>query len=227
MAVRGMAADRGPGLEMQSVENQVREGELSQRLIALLPEPARGAVRMIRSSDAGFLTPAEMAQCSGAIDKVRQQRGAARHLARSLMVELGAPASDVLRAPSGAPQWPAEVVGSISHDDTTAAVVMALACHGLSLGVDVEPDEPLPCELVPLIASPSELADAGEALADLRLLFAIKEAVFKAVFPQDGQFLDFQDVSVDVEAGTAETCYGREVRWRSCRHSHIFVVAWV
>ena len=224
--MRGVAANRGPGLEMQSVEDQVREGELSQRLRELLPEPVRGAVRMIRSSDAGFLTPAEMAQCSGAIDKVRQQRGAARHLARTLMVELGLPASDVLRAPSGAPQWPAGVVGSISHDDSAAAVVMTLACHGLSLGVDVEPDEPLPGELVSLIASPAELADFGTEPSGLRLLFAIKEAVFKAVFPQDGQFLDFHDVSVDGEAGTAETRYGRQVRWRSCRHSHILAVAW-
>lgn len=112
IAVRDVAAGGGPGVEMPSVKDGARDDELSQRLGEILPGPARGAVRMIRSSDTDFLTPAELSQCSGAIDKVHRQRGAARHLARSLMVELGLPTSDVLRAPSGAPQWPAEVVGS-------------------------------------------------------------------------------------------------------------------
>jgi 4'-phosphopantetheinyl transferase EntD len=212
---------------MHFLDEQIREVELSRKLSALLPEPALGAVRIIRSSDAGLLTPAEVAQCAGAIAKVQQQRGAARHLARNLMADLGLPAADILRAPSGEPLWPVGVVGSISHDDSVAAVVLSLARHGLALGVDVEPACPLPAELVPLIASPAELAAFGAAPSCLRLLFAIKEAVFKAVFPQDGQYLEFHDVSVDAKAGTAKTCYGRRVRWRVSQHSRILAVAWV
>ena len=58
---------------MQTPYEQGQEDELSQKLSALLPEPARGAVRFIRSSDAAFLTPAEAAQCTGAVAKVRDR----------------------------------------------------------------------------------------------------------------------------------------------------------
>jgi 4'-phosphopantetheinyl transferase EntD len=201
------------------------EAELSGRLRALLPEPARGAIRFIRSYDEQLLTPAEAAQCAGAVDKVRRQRGAARHLARSLLRELGLPPADILRGRSGEPLWPAGVVGSMSHDDSAAAVVLSQGGHGLTLGVDIEPVDPLPAELVSLIAKPEELDSFG-ALVSQRLLFAVKEAVFKAVFPQDRAFLEFHDIFVDPKSGMAETCYGRRIRWRACERPRVLAVAW-
>jgi len=43
-------------------------------------------------------------------------------------------------------------------------------------------------------------------------LFAAKEAVYKAVHPSDGIFLDYRDVEIDLESGTGRTSYGKIVR---------------
>jgi 4'-phosphopantetheinyl transferase EntD len=73
------------------------------------------------------------------------------------------------------------------------------------LGIDAEPDTPLPAGVLGC------LADAGEqaALAALgaaggpswgRLLFCAKEAVYKLWFPLMGSFLGFADAHVDLRS---------------------------
>ena len=51
--------------------------------------------------------------------------------------------------------------------------------------------------------------DSGEVAS--RILFCAKEAVFKAVYPVDGRFLGFEDVTVNFDSGLAETSNGRQV----------------
>ncbi|WFP76847.1 4'-phosphopantetheinyl transferase [Mesorhizobium sp. WSM4906] len=48
----------------------------------------------------------------------------------------------------------------------------------------------------------------GIALAG-RILFAAKEAIYKASFPLDGRVLGFEDIAVDLETGEAATPSGR------------------
>ncbi len=72
-----------------------------------------------------------------------------------------------------------------------------------SLGIDVEPAGALPRELVPIVATAAERARYGTAVLESRILFCVKEAVFKALYPLCGLFLDFHDIEIDLDAGSA------------------------
>jgi len=74
-----------------------------------------------------------------------------------------------------------------------------------ALGVDAEPDEPLPDGVLEVIARPeerkrlAELAAADDRIRWDRLLFCAKEAVYKAWFPLTGRWLGFEEVLVTVD----------------------------
>jgi 4'-phosphopantetheinyl transferase EntD len=168
-------------------------------------------VKPIRDDDLLALTPEEAPAFAKAVAKVRRQSGAARAVARALLRHGGWPATPIPRLPTGAPAWPAGVTGSLAHDDDVAVAAIASRADVAGLGVDVEPDLPLPTELIERVATPSERRRYGPDVLASRRLFVAKEAVFKATHPIDGVFLDFHDVEVDLLAGRAATCRGREV----------------
>src|SRR5271166_4373185 len=87
----------------------------------------------------------------------RRASGAARIVARRLLAELGWDAdAPLMRDPSGAPVWPPGIVGSLAHDEEFAVAAAARAGRVVGLGVDVEPAELLPADLVNLVLLPVE-----------------------------------------------------------------------
>lgn len=106
----------------------------------------------------------------------------------------------ILKTCSGVPIWPAGVVGSLAHHDTAAAAAIAGTKRIAALGIDIEPNEPLPENLIELIATPHEQRMYDRRTLKQRDLFVLKEAVYKACFPMDRQFLDFKDVEIDIFA---------------------------
>ncbi len=105
------------------------------------------------------------------------------------------------RDAAGAPQWPPGCVGSIAHDDDRAVAVVADAREWLAIGVDVEPDLPLPADaasIVLLSADRHALAQAfgHRAAAHERLVFSAKECVHKAIHPWRGVWLEFDEVAI-------------------------------
>jgi 4'-phosphopantetheinyl transferase EntD len=111
--------------------------------------------------------------------------------------------------------------------------VAALARRGdyLSIGIDIEPAEPLDPDLVDMVATPGERAAIQATIQASplhgRLLFAIKEAVYKAAYPLDRVFLDHHDVEVDFAARTAAIRDGRTVRFACGHSSHIAALAFI
>jgi 4'-phosphopantetheinyl transferase EntD len=93
--------------------------------------------------------------------------------------------------------------------------------------VDVEPADPLDPDLLDLIASRTEMLQIHLDPCRGRLLFAVKEAVYKAVYPLDGIFLDHHDVEVNFNRGTAEVLDGRVVHFRYGVGRHIVVLAFI
>lgn len=87
---------------------------------------------------------------------------------------------------------------------------MALATDLVSIGIDAEPNEPLPDGVLELISIPQErarlatMADAIPGVAWDRVLFSAKESVYKAWFPLTGAWLDFDgaDIILDPSRGT-------------------------
>ncbi len=94
-----------------------------------------------------------------------------------------------------------------------------------AVGIDVEPAEPLPQDMLDLVARDEERRWIGGDLVEARRLFAAKEAVYKASFALDRTFLEFHDIAVMLANGTAKTATGRRFALRSCLSPRIVVLA--
>jgi 4'-phosphopantetheinyl transferase EntD len=156
------------------------------------------------------LFPEEEAVLARAVPKRRREFTTARGCARAALAGLGLPPAPLVPGPRGAPQWPAGVVGSITHCDGYRAAAVARQQDVVTLGLDAEPAGPLPDKVIGIAASPDEQAwvrELGLARPDVcwdRLLFCIKESVYKAWYPLAQRWLDFKEaaVTVDPDAGT-------------------------
>ena len=180
--------------------------------------------RLISPGDGLALLKVEAATISSSLPEVWRASGAARVVARDLMAQLGHPPLPILKGEGGMPIWPIGVVGSLAHDDRVAVAAVTNQRDASAFGIDVEPAEPLPPDVLEVIATPRELSQiAGHPLGG-RLLFAAKEAVYKAVYPQDRAFLEFRDIEIDFADRTAMTSTGRLVTIRYCVSSHVLVL---
>lgn len=167
----------------------------------LLPAGVALAEMPPAAADPAALPPEEQALIERAVDKRRREFAAGRLLARAVLAESRIAAGPLLPDPNRVPLWPEGMVGSITHCNTLCAVAVAPAAGWLGLGLDVEPAEPLEDRLLPMILREAEFArlDAlPPALRPIggRLVFSIKEAVYKAIYPSCRVFLDFQQVEI-------------------------------
>jgi len=155
------------------------------------------------------LFPEELAAVAGAVEKRRREFGTARWCARAALHSLGLPPTPIVPGPRGAPSWPPAIVGSITHCAGFRAAAVAHQRDLVTLGIDAEPNEPLPHGVFEAISLPEERAQQrrfgafGSVCWD-RLLFSIKESVYKAWYPITHRFLDFDGaiVRIDPERGT-------------------------
>ena len=199
-----------------------------QRAIAALAQPGiLIAHRLISPGDEAALLPEEVKTITTQTLEGRRASGTARIVARQLLAELGHASCALPKGPSGAPLWPEGIVGSLAHDDRVAVAVVALRRNTDALGVDVEPATMLPHDMLELIATSSERRAIADDPSGGRLLFTAKEAVYKAVHPLDGIFLEFQDIEVDLARRKAITRNGRAVGLRYCVSVHLLVLALV
>lgn len=183
--------------------------------------------RVIAKGDDAALLPDELQSFRRSVEVVRRRSGAARVLARRLLAVAGFDPVALPRSDSGAPVWPVGVVGSLAHDDDIAVAVVAGTDRFAGIGVDVEPALELPRELVPLVATPGEIRRYPAELVEGRTLFAVKEAVYKALNPIDGVFLGFHDIEIDINAGTAQTSSARSVTVAFTTSPRIIALAWL
>ncbi len=158
----------------------------------------------------------ERAVVRNAVAKRRNEFLTGRACARRALAQLGLPAQAVPVGPRGEPCWPDGVVGSITHCQGFRACALALADSVLALGIDAEPNEPLPPGLLADIAMAEErpwlrrLAREAPEVSWDRLLFSAKESIYKAWYPLTGHWLGFEDAVVEVDR-EAKTFYGRLV----------------
>ncbi|GAA4830890.1 4'-phosphopantetheinyl transferase family protein [Saccharopolyspora rosea] len=178
-------------------------------IATLLPDAARSAEAFGDPPEA-VLLPEEEPLVARAVDKRRREVTTARWCARRALAELGVPPAPVPRGERGEPVWPDGVVGSLTHCDGYRAAVVGRAEQVLTVGIDAEPDGPLPDGVLDVVSLPAERARLTElSTADPsrnwdRLLFCCKESVYKAWFPLTREWLGFEDARIDVDpaAGT-------------------------
>lgn len=151
------------------------------------------------------LFPEEEAALGQAVEKRRREFVTARACARRALSRLGHPAQPIPTGSRGEPVWPGGVVGSITHCTGYRACAVAPTNELLAIGVDAEVDGPLPKGLLGDIALPEErrwieaATAADPSVSWDRLIFSIKESVYKAWFPLTRCWLGFEDASVTID----------------------------
>ncbi|MFF4470572.1 4'-phosphopantetheinyl transferase [Streptomyces sp. NPDC001599] len=164
------------------------------------------SVEAFGQDDAGHLPlyPEEEAIVARAVAKRRREFTVVRSCARRAMEKLGVPPQPVLTGERGAPRWPDGLAGSMTHCDGYCAAALVRLTDLASLGIDAEPDGPLPDGVLETIALPAEaarlrrLGGARPGVHWDRLLFSAKESVYKAWYPLTGQWLDFTEADIEI-----------------------------
>ena len=159
------------------------------------------------------LLPEERGVIAKAVASRQREFATGRVLSRRLLSGLGHPEFPLLRDDDRVPCWPGGVVGSISHTRSSASSLCVAAVGRASafqgIGVDCEPDEPVERDVERVVCRGDEHAWVADGVGEdergrrCRIVFSVKEAVYKAFYPRTRVYWSFQDVlvSVDLEAG--------------------------
>ncbi|WP_375591796.1 4'-phosphopantetheinyl transferase [Chitiniphilus eburneus] len=150
--------------------------------------------------DSGLALPPSLAH---AVLKRKVEFLSGRDCARAALAQAGH--AGPFELPIGddrAPCWPTGWVGSISHSKGCAAAIVAQATAYRGIGLDLERLIP-PERAAPLR---EQIGHAGEwqlgetlGLAPglwFTLVFSLKEALFKALYPQVGRYFGFEDATL-------------------------------
>lgn len=167
--------------------------------------PTRMITRTLEVADyTEQLTPAEFASVSQASDRRKFEFSTSRMAIRQLLKQEGHTGSGVISCPKGAPVWPADWVGSISHSRGICTVVLARNSYYSELGIDIENRNRLNQRIWRKIASNEEIQKVEKSLTHcsismhdaMTVLFSMKEAYFKYQYPHTSEWLGFLDVQV-------------------------------
>jgi len=146
---------------------------------------------------------------SNARAKRRLEFTTVRACARQALARLGHPPMPIVPGESGSPDWPATVVGSMTHCDGYRAAAVAHRWDVISVGIDAEPSCPLPDGVVDIITVAVERRQLQTLTFNFpnlhwgRVLFSAKESVYKTWFPMTRQPLGFQDAVVEIDPETS------------------------
>ena len=140
---------------------------------------------------ANSLHAEEVAALVGAVPKRRKEFSTGRVLARALMGHIdGFAGQTIPKSESGAPEWPAGLVGSLTHVDGVCAAMIGRSTEYAGLGLDLERIDAVDLSVRDRVLTRVERQRPGDLAADLHLAlcFSAKEAVFKTLHPLAGEF---------------------------------------
>lgn len=169
---------------------------------ALLPP---GAVVVARGHDVTATPRAEEAAAvAAAVPSRVAEFATGRSCAHEALELLGRPTAGIGRGERGEPLWPRGVVGSITHCEGLRAAAVARSADVLGLGIDAEPHLPLPEDVLDLTLTPAErdrVAALDRSRPDVawgRIVFSLKESVYKLWYPLRHEWLGFEEVDAVV-----------------------------
>ena len=167
----------------------------------------------VAAADPGLLHPLLPGETlPGAIPARLREFSAGRQAARAAMARLGAPIASLPPGDDRAPIWPSGLVGSITHSATAALAAVAPQALTAGLGLDLEDDSALEPALWPKICRAEELAALGnDPGLQARLIFAVKEAAYKAQYARSATLFGFELLSVTLSDGQFTARFTRAV----------------
>lgn len=172
--------------------------------------PPECAVTVQRYDSPSFVPhPADMAAMSGAVEKRQREFAAGRAAARAGLKKLGRPDSFIGVGSDRSPLWPAGLVGSITHTNGLAVVVVARREQIAAVGLDLELCDAVNEGLWREILTPTESAWVRRCPGDRQtglatVIFSVKESFFKLQYPLTGMWVDFQEAEVAKITGQIE-----------------------
>lgn len=168
---------------------------------------AFGGDEAVLASGDGQPFSSETAALSRRSPPQRRASAAVRVCARRGLTALGAPTGPIIPGPYGEPIWPPGVVGSMTHCFGYRAAAVGWASAWIGVGIDAEPDQPLPPGLIDAVAQPAEVEEVGRLAARHRgepswdrLLFCAKEAAFKALYAEVGRVMEFDELRIEFDS---------------------------
>ncbi len=167
--------------------------QLGELLTTLLPADCAVHAETGQPPAAAALLPEELEGTKQMVPGRLQEFMLGRYCARQAMLKLNEAAQPIPRGADRAPQWPAGLVGSITHTGAYAAAAVAREDSLAGIGIDIETTGPLEAGSAALICRPDE---NPTDLEQAKLLFGIKESIYKAIYPTVGKFVDFQEMEV-------------------------------
>jgi len=154
----------------------------------------------------GGLLKAEQEAVAGAAKTRVEQYTAGRVCSRIALGRFGVAATTpILRGEDRAPIWPPGFVGSISHTDSWCAAAVARVEDARSIGIDLETATPLKESLWRRVCTPKErdwLHELSAPGLTGKILFSVKEAVYKCQYPVTQKFLGFHAVEIELADGS-------------------------
>jgi len=203
--------------------------------LVLPPQAASAELR--GDAEDPWLWPQEETAIAGAADRRRREYASVRACARVALAQIGLPPYPLVPGERGAPSWPHGVVGSMTHCEGFRGAAVARRHEIIQLGIDAEPDEPLPEGVFETISTTDErirgawLHQEHPGVPWDRVLFSAKESVYKAWFPLSGEWLDFEQANIRIDpsgsfgveflmpnASAASMEFGHYCgRWLQCR----------
>jgi 4'-phosphopantetheinyl transferase EntD len=183
----------------------------------------------------GVLFPEEEQIIARAVQPRRREYATVRSCARACLSRLGYPPAPILPGVGGAPIWPAGIQGSMTHCAGYAGAALGPISRFCGIGIDAEPDAPLPDGVLDLVATPTEHDRLAAVPMESdsphwdRLLFSAKEAVYKAWFPLVGEWLDHQQAEIIFypQAGNFTALLSRDGLIVDGRHTRRLHGRWV
>lgn len=168
------------------------------------------------ASENNELLQAERDAAMSMVPKRMREFAAGRAAARDALQEIKHAPVAIPRAQDRAPVWPAGVVGSITHCHTACLAVVSHIEHWRSIGLDIEDDAPLHREAWPIVLTEAELRSVQKLprwrrARRIKLLFSVKEAVYKAQYPVTGEIFDFHTLETHLENNRFLASFTRDV----------------
>lgn len=160
-----------------------------------------------------------------AVTKRKAEFLAGRHCANLCLKNYGILDFVIKSGEKRDPQWPANIVGAISHSNTYAIAITGSTSSYLGIGVDVENlvTKETAIRLKSQIFTPAEDTQYAHQVnfhQVFTICFSLKESFFKAVYPLVRKYFDFSDVTVkkikwtNEQTGIINLCLNRDL----CEH---------
>lgn len=195
-------------MKIESLKSQ----SLQQLLTDMWPSPLFQIAVCQKPTTHKILHPAEQPLIRGASKKRQQDFCMGRYCAHQVLSEFGYVDVPILADQCGAPIWPSDIAGSISHSDGLAIAVATQKQHIKALGFDVQAHrETFRFNTLEALFSPAEKEEILLMPRKFRSLYAYgyfsaKESVLKCLYNAYGHLFELSEISIQINWEQGDFC---------------------